>query len=117
MISLPLCNAVTNYWINLQNNLTPGPGRFLVVLRRGHYFGEDLPQGELDRMICLEVASPNPSSAKYPVFIPRDTELGRLALQNFDWDKTYTPIVELAHANRHLALNAIVEETWRRGAR
>ncbi len=94
-----------------------GPGRFLVVLRRGHYFGEDLPQGELDRMICLEVASPNPSSTKYPVFIPRDTELGRLALQNFDWDKTYTPIVELAHANRHLALNAIVEETWRRGAR
>lgn len=93
-----------------------GPGRFLVVLRRGHYFGEDLTQTELDRMICLEVTSPNPSSAKYPVFVPRDTELGRLALRSFDWDKTYTPLVELAHANRHMALNAIVEETWRRGA-
>ncbi len=92
-----------------------GPGRFLVVLRRGHYFGEDLTQAELDRMICLEVASPNPSSAKYPVFVSRDTELGQLALRNFDWDKTYTPIVELAHSPRHMALNAIVEETWRRG--
>jgi hypothetical protein len=93
-----------------------GAGRFLVVLRRGHYFGEDLTQTDLDRMICLEVTSPNPSSAKYPVFVPRDTELGRLALRNFDWDKTYTPVVELAHANRYMALNAIVEETWRRGA-
>ncbi len=93
-----------------------GPGRFLVVLRRGHYFGEDLTQAEVDRMICLEVASPNPSAAKYPVFVPRDTELGRLALRKFDWDKTYTPVVELAHSNRHMALNAIVEETWRRGA-
>ena len=92
-----------------------GPGRFFVVLRRGHYFGEDLTQAEVDRMICLEVASPNPSSAKYPVFVPRDTELGRLALRKFDWDKTYTPVVELAHSNRHMALNAIVEETWRRG--
>ncbi|MES2469681.1 MAG: hypothetical protein V4675_20430 [Verrucomicrobiota bacterium] len=92
-----------------------GPGRFLVVLRRGHYFGEDITQAELDRMICLEVTSPNPSSAKYPVFVPRDTELGRLALRKFDWDKTYTPVVELAHSNRHMALNAIVEETWRRG--
>lgn len=93
------------------------PGKFLVVLRRGHYFGDELKQDDLNRLLCLEVASPNPGATKYSVFIPKDTDLGRLALRKFTWDKIYTPIVELTHNDRYISISSLVQDTWQRARR
>lgn len=94
------------------NTPSAPPSKFLVVLRRGHYFGDKLTDEEQSRLLCLEVSSPNPASAKYSVFVPRGTALGKAALGKYAWDKIYTPTVELTHADRHVAISSIVQDTW-----
>jgi len=92
---------------------TAPPGRFLVVMKRAHYFGDQLTDAELQELICLEVCCPNPGANKHPVFIPKNIDFGKLALRRFTWDKSFTPIVELAHTPRYIQLTAIVQDAWR----
>lgn len=89
------------------------PQPFLVLMRRGHYFGDDLSAAELEQLICLEITAPNPGSAKHRVFIQRGTDLGRWAVRRFVWDKSYTPVVELTRAGKQVEISAIVRDTWR----
>jgi len=89
------------------------PSHFLVVMKRAHYFGDELTAAEQEPFICLEVTCPNPGAAKYPVFIPKNTDLGKMALRRFTWDKSFTPVVELAHAGRYVQLTAVVQDAWR----
>ena len=89
------------------------PQSFLVLLRRGHYFGNDLSSAELEQLICFEVAAPNPGSPKHRVFIQRGSDLGRLAVRRFVWDKSYTPVVELTRTGKHIEITALVRDTWR----
>ena len=86
---------------------------FLVLLRRGHYFGADLTPAEQEQLICFEITSPNPSSPKHRVFIQRGSDLGRQAVRRFVWDKSYTPVVELTRVNQHVEITAIVRDAWR----
>ena len=89
------------------------PQSFLVLLRRGHYFGEDLTPAELEQLICFEITSPNPGSPKHRVFIQRGSEMGRLAVRRFVWDKSYTPVVELTRQGKHIEITAIIRDVWR----
>ncbi len=89
------------------------PDRFLAVMKRAHYFGDQLTDAELQELICLEVSCPNPGANKQPVFIPKNTEFGKMALRRFTWDKSFTPIIELAHTPRYIQLTAIVQDAWR----
>lgn len=86
---------------------------FFVILRRGHYFGDDLSPAELEKLICFEAASPNPGSAKHRVFIERGSDLGQLAVKKFVWEESYTPVVELTHAGKVVEITAILRDVWR----
>ena len=87
---------------------------FLVTLRRGHYFENQLPQAELDQLICFEIASPNPSSPRHSVFIQRGTELGRLALNKYTWDRLYTPILELSGKGNGVHITNLLGDKWQK---
>ena len=89
------------------------PQSFLVLMRRGHYFGEELSAAELEPLICFEIAAPNPGSPKHRVFIQRGSDLGRRAVRQFVWDKSYTPVVELTRVGKHIEITAIVRDVWR----
>ena len=93
------------------------PGQFLVTLRRGHYFGNEISQTGLDLLICFEIASPNPSSPRHIVFIPRSQELGKLALNKYSWDHLYTPVLELSHKGNLVHVTNILGDTWQKPRR
>ena len=90
---------------------------FMVTLRRGHYFGNEVPQAELDKLVCLEIASPNPSSPRHTVFIPRGSELGSLALNKYTWERIYTPVIELSRKGRLVHIISILGDTWQKPGR
>lgn len=73
------------------------PKRFHVMMRRTHYFDEDVPG--LDKLICFEIQPPMPGFAGH-VFVRRGTPLAQSLDRNVGWEVSKAA--------------AIVEIQWRK---
>ncbi len=97
-----------------------GPLHFFVILRRTHYFNNDVAGSE--GMLCFNVASAIPGDNGASAFVEKTSPVGRQLAEAYDWGKIYFPVVELefvkdSAGNPYLRLNRVVRPTWRRGGR
>lgn len=93
------------------------PQTLFVVLRRTHYFNDDVPK--LDGKLAFKVTSAVPGDEGAVAFVEKDSAIGRSLSGMYEWRTMYFPVVELqwvpsGKAGRYLRLNRIVRSTWRR---
>jgi hypothetical protein len=98
-------------------NRPQGPFPLFVVLRRTHYFNDDVPQ--LDGKLAFKVASAVPGDAGTTVFVEKASPTGRSLAETYEWGKIYFPVVELEWRSENGAgpfvrLNRVLRPTWRR---
>ncbi len=105
-------------WLrNFAQNKTADTQMLFVVLRRTHYFNDDVP--DLDGKLAFKLTSAVPGDEGVVAFADRDSELGRSLEETFKWRKLYFPVVELkwvseSGADKFVRLTRIVRPTWRR---
>lgn len=69
------------------------PGRFHVLLRRTHYFDDDVP--DKDKKYCIEVSPPMPGFSGF-VFVPKSSPLAKELDRTVGWQvNNAAAIVEL----------------------
>ena len=98
-------------------NRPSGPYALFVVLRRTHYFNDDVAR--LEDRLAFKVTSAVPGDAGTTAFVEARSEAGRSMAESFEWGKIYFPVVELEwvrdeDGGRHVRLNRVVRPTWRR---
>jgi hypothetical protein len=91
------------------------PARFHVMIRRTHYFDDDVP--EMDKKICYEIKPPMPGYHGY-AFATKGSELGRELDHNLGWEVgTAAVIVELQWRKQDryqwVELTALPQYNWR----
>jgi len=91
------------------------PQRFHVMVRRTHYFDDDIP--ELEKKICYEITPPVPGNRFY-VFATKGTALARELDQNLGWEVgSAAVIVELQwriqDRYQWVELTALPQYNWR----
>ena len=93
------------------------PQTLFVVLRRTHYFNDDVPK--LDDKLAFKVTSAVPGDEGAVAFVDKNSAVGRSLADLYEWRTMYFPVVELQWVpvganHRYLRLNRIVRPTWRR---
>ena len=91
------------------------PKTFHAIVERRHYFRTDVP--DLGSKICFGIQPPIPGFEGY-AFVDKDSELGKIADQKFQWDHMYFPVVKLQwkqeqDGSQHIELIEIVKDNWR----
>jgi hypothetical protein len=92
-----------------------GPARFHVLMRRTHYFDEDVP--ELDRKSCFELTSPVPGFQGF-AFVPKGSALGQELDRSVGWDVSgVAAVVELQWKKKDryqwVEITALPQYNWR----
>jgi hypothetical protein len=92
------------------------PKRFHVMIRKTHYFDDDVPN--LDELICFEIQPPMPGYSAY-VFARKGTELSRALEANLRWEMPKTAVVAelLWHSEgprRWVELTAVPQYNWKK---
>lgn len=93
------------------------PQLLFVLLRRTHYFNDDVPN--LDEKLVFRLTSAVPDDEGLVAFVERDSDLGRELESAFEWRKVYSPVVELqwvkegGHA-KYVRLTRMGRPSWRR---
>lgn len=97
---------------------SPG-GRFFVQLRRSHYFGSGIP--DLDNLHPFRVQSPIPPFPESIVFLKKNNPTAEAIVEQYGWDKTYRPLVELKWVEPDndasepwIEVVGVVRKSWRR---
>ncbi|MFN0129586.1 MAG: hypothetical protein ACKV19_23210 [Verrucomicrobiales bacterium] len=94
------------------------PQTLFVVLRRTHYFNDDVTG--LDDKHAFRVTSAVPDDEGAVAFVDKKSAVGRSLNEVYEWRTLYFPVVELQWVpatggqSRYLRLNRIVRPTWRR---
>ena len=93
------------------------PQTLFVVLRRTHYFNDDVPK--LDEKLAFKLTSAVPGDEGAVAFVDKNSAVGRSLGELYEWRTLYFPVVELqweasGKAGAYLRLNRIVRPTWRR---
>lgn len=94
------------------------PQTLFVVLRRTHYFNDDVTG--LDDKHAFRVTSAVPDDEGAVAFVDKNSAVGRSLNEVYEWRTLYFPVVELQWVpatggqSRYLRLNRIVRPTWRR---
>jgi hypothetical protein len=93
------------------------PQTLFVVLRRTHYFNDDVPK--LDEKLAFKLTSAVPGDEGAVAFVDKNSAVGRSLAEMYEWRTMYFPVVELqwvpaGRDARYLRLNRIVRPTWRR---
>ena len=91
------------------------PGRFHVLLRRTHYFDEDVP--DLDKKACFEVTSPVPGFQGF-TFVPKNSALAKELDRTVTWDVSgVAAIVELQWKKKDryqwVEITSLPQYNWR----
>ena len=94
---------------------TDEPGRFHVMMRRTHYFDEDVPN--LDKKYCFELTPPEPGVSGF-VFVPKGNLLARELDKSLGWEITnVAAIVELQWRKQDryqwVEMTAVPQYNWR----
>lgn len=95
----------------------PVPARFHVLMRRAHYFDDDIPA--LDKKICFQVMVPMPGFTG-DVFAPKGASLARELDKFLGWDVSQAAaVVELQWRKEDryqwVELTNVVQLNWRNG--
>ena len=93
------------------------PQMLFVVLRRAHYFNDDVPR--LDEKLCFKISSAVPGDEGTFAFVDHPSALARSLTSTYEWRKLYFPVVEVQWIREpngapYVRLNRIVRPTWRR---
>ena len=93
------------------------PQELYVVLRRTHYFNDDVP--DLENKLAFRVSSAIPEDEGVVAFVDKNSDLGQSLSEMYGWRVLYFPVVELQWVRtspeaRHVRLNRVVRPTWRR---
>jgi hypothetical protein len=93
------------------------PQTLFVVLRRTHYFNDDVPK--LDEKLAFKLTSAVPGDEGTVAFVDKNSAVGRSLADMYEWRTMYFPVVELqwvpsSKSGRYVRLNRIVRPTWRR---
>lgn len=93
------------------------PARFHVLMRRAHYFDDDVPS--LDKKTCYQVMPPMPGFTG-DVFAPKGTSLSRELDKHLGWDVSQAAaVVELQWRKEDryqwVELTGLVQLNWRNG--
>lgn len=93
------------------------PLTLFVVLRRTHYFNDDVPK--LEDKLAFKVTSAVPGDEGAVAFVDKNSAVGRSLAEVYEWRTMYFPVVELqwvpsGKQGRYVRLNRIVRPTWRR---
>jgi hypothetical protein len=93
------------------------PQTLFVVLRRTHYFNDDVPG--LEDKHAFKVTSAVPGDEGAVAFVEKNSAIGRSLAELYEWRTLYFPVVELqwvpsGKESRYLRLNRIVRSSWRR---
>jgi hypothetical protein len=93
------------------------PQSLFVVLRRTHYFNDDVPN--LDDKFAFKITSAVPDDEGAIAFVEKNSAIGRSLAELYEWRTLYFPVVELqwvssGKESRYLRLNRIVRSSWRR---
>ncbi len=99
----------------LEDSSAP-PATFFVVLRRGHFFGEEIPH--LDEKLCYRIISPISAETEQFAFIDTRSPVGETAAKTLSWGRTFRPVVRLewireGDAAPYVAIADLVRTTWR----
>ncbi|MDG2126055.1 MAG: hypothetical protein P8J87_20310, partial [Verrucomicrobiales bacterium] len=91
-------------------------GGFYVVMKRSHYFKDDVP--ERDEKLCFHLASPLPGDPGVYVFADKLSAEGRKLGNETRWGALYFPVVRLSRVENpigepYLMLLDVVREKWR----
>lgn len=91
------------------------PGRFHVMMRRTHYFDEDVPN--LDKKYCFELTPPEPGMSGF-VFVPKGNLLARELDKSLGWEITnVAAVVELQWRKQDrlqwVEMTAVPQYNWR----
>lgn len=91
------------------------PGRFHVMMRRAHYFDEDVP--DLKEKYCFELTPPDPGASGF-VFVPKGTPLARELDKSLGWEITNVAgVVELQWRKKDryqwVEMTAVPHYNWR----
>lgn len=95
----------------------PQPARFHVLIRRAHYFDDDVPA--LDKKTCFQVSPPMPGFSG-DVFVVKGTALARDLDRHLGWDITQAAVVvqlQWRSEDRYqwVELTDLVQYNWRNG--
>ena len=98
-------------------NPEAGSGNFYVILRRSHYFGNDVPDS--DDLHVFRIQSPIPPYLSASVFLKRDNPNAKAILERYRWSTDYRPYVKLKWAKSEdgdprIELEEIIRHKWRR---
>lgn len=93
------------------------PQELFVVLRRTHYFNDDVP--DLENKLAFRLSSAIPEDEGVVAFVDKNSDLGQSLSEMYGWRVLYFPVVELqwvrtSREARHVRLNRVVRPTWRR---
>ncbi|MEI6533910.1 MAG: hypothetical protein WCN98_01120 [Verrucomicrobiaceae bacterium] len=91
------------------------PGRFHVMMRRTHYFDEDVP--DLDKKYCFELTPPEPGVSGF-VFVPKGSPLAKELDRSLGWEITnVAAVVELQWRKQDryqwVEMTAVPQYNWR----
>ncbi len=91
------------------------PGRFHVMMRRTHYFDEDVP--DLDKKYCFELTPPDPGTSGF-VFVQKGNPLARELDRSLGWEITnVAAVVELQWRKQDryqwVEMTAVPQYNWR----
>jgi hypothetical protein len=98
-------------------NRPTGPYTLFVVLRRSHYFNDDV--ANLDQKVCFKIASAIPGDAGANAFVEKKSAVGKSLADTYEWGKVYFPVLELEwtkdeNQKSYIKINRVVRPTWRR---
>ena len=104
--------AVAKFWKNPE---APSQTLF-VVLKRSHYFEEDIPN--LDDYEVFSITSPNPDEDTNYAFAKKSSPFAQKYRARLEWDKSYFIVakfaqVKLTTGNPHVEMQEIERFNWR----
>jgi hypothetical protein len=104
--------AAANFWKNPSEN----PASLYIILKRSHYFGEDV--GNIDDMDCYRINSPNPDEEPVYAFSRKDSAFSRKFRNQIVWDANYFAVAAFTHVKTdkgttRLEITDIERFNWR----
>jgi hypothetical protein len=108
--------AAANFW----KNPAAEPASLYVILKRSHYFGDDMTN--LDDYDCFRVNSPNPDEEPVYAFARKDSNFSRKFHSQLTWDANYFAVAGFVHAKNakgdvHHEIVDIERFNWRSGGK
>lgn len=96
------------------------PRSLYVILKRSHYFGEDMEN--LDDYDCFRIKSPNPDEEPVYAFARKDSTFCRKYRNQLTWDANYFAVATFTHVKSgkgttHQEIVDIERFNWRSGGK